>query len=117
MKPHSLARFTVIVLTLALAFAPPVWAARNAAMKACRADFSKLCSGVKLGGGRAAECLKQHETDLAPDCKAAMVGLGDCGQEIKKICGTTAGAGGLRECLKTHASEFSASCRAALPAS
>jgi hypothetical protein len=85
MKPQVLLRSGTLVLTLAVTFASPVWAERNAAMQACRADFSKLCSGVKLGGGRAAECLKQHEADLAPDCRAAMVGLGDCGQEIKKI--------------------------------
>ncbi|MDR3371257.1 cysteine rich repeat-containing protein [Rhodoferax sp.] len=63
MKPHPLARVTAIGLTLAFAFSSPVWAARNAAMQACRADFSKLCSGVKLGGGRAAECLKQHDAE------------------------------------------------------
>jgi hypothetical protein len=116
MKPHPLARFSAIVLTLAFAFASPVWAARNAATQACRADFSKLCSGVKLGGGRAAECLKQHEAELAPDCKATMDKIGDCGQQVKKICGTSTGAGALRECMKTHASEFTASCRAATPA-
>lgn len=116
MKPCPFGRFTVFALTVTLVFASPVWAAPNATMQACRADFSKLCSGVKLGGGRAAECLKQHEAELAPDCKAAMDRTGDCGQEVKKICGTATGADVLRECMKTHASEFTASCRAATPA-
>ena len=115
MKAHPFGRFSAVVLTVSLAFASPVWAASNAAMQACRADFSKLCSGVKLGGGRAAECLKQHEAELAPDCKTAMAASKDCGQEIKKICGATSGTGALRECMKTHASEFSASCSAAAP--
>lgn len=113
MKPSFPKR--VGILLLALAVVSPVWAARNAAMQACHDDFSKLCSGIKLGGGRAAECLKQHEAELTSDCKAAMVEVKDCGQEIKKICGASTGAGALRECMKTHASEFTASCSAALP--
>jgi hypothetical protein len=116
MKPHPFGRFAAVVLIVTLACALPVLAAPNAAKQACRADFSKLCSGVKLGGGRAAECLKQHESELSPDCKTAMAGTKDCGQEIKKTCGAASGAGALRECMKTHASEFSASCLATAPA-
>jgi len=110
MKPKLFALFAAVVLS----FSAPLWAAPNAAMQACRGDFSKLCSGVKLGGGRAAECLKQHEAELAPDCKTAMAGIKDCGQEIKKICGAASGPGAQRECMKTHASEFSASCSGAM---
>jgi len=116
MKPYPFGRFAAVVLTVTLAVASLVQAAPKAVMQACRADFSKLCTGVKLGGGRAAECLKQHEAELAPDCKTAMAGIKDCGQEVKKICGATSGSGALRECLKTHASEFSASCLATAPA-
>jgi hypothetical protein len=103
-----------IALALAFAFVSPAWAARDASMKACRPDFSKLCSGVKPGGGRIAECLKLHEAELAPACKAALDKIGDCGQEVRKICGAASGQGqgAVRECVKTHASEFSATCRA-----
>jgi len=113
MKPRALERLGAIVL--ALAFASPAWAARDAAMQACRADYGKLCSGVKPGGGRGAECLKQHEAELTPACRAAVDKLGDCGQEVKRICGDASGPSAVRDCVKTHASEFSASCRAAMP--
>lgn len=114
MRPAFLKQFGIVVL--ALVCASPVWAARNAAMQACRSDFSKLCSGIKLGGGRAAECLKQHEAELTADCKATVVEIGDCGQEFKKICGTGSEVGALRDCVKHHAGEFSSSCLAVLPA-
>jgi hypothetical protein len=101
-------------VVLALAFASPAWAVRDAAMQACRADYGKLCPGVKPGGGRAAECLKQHEAELTPACKAAVDKLGDCGQEVKRICGDASAPSAVRECVKAHASEFSATCRAAV---
>jgi len=39
------------------------------AMRACKADAEKLCSGVKPGEGRIKECLKEHRKDLSPECK------------------------------------------------
>lgn len=112
MKRHPMRGLGAIVL--ALAFASPAGAAGDAAMQACRTDFSKLCAGVKPGGGRGAECLKRHEAELTPACKAALDKFGDCGQEVKKICGDAAGPSAVRECAKAHASEFSATCRATL---
>jgi hypothetical protein len=38
----------------------------------CGADFQKLCSGVLLGGGRAAACLRAHASELTPGCRAAL---------------------------------------------
>jgi len=38
----------------------------------CKADVQKFCSEVKPGGGRIIECLKEHENDLSPQCKAAL---------------------------------------------
>lgn len=42
------------------------------AAEACEGDAKKLCEGVKPGGGRIARCLKQHESELSPSCKAEM---------------------------------------------
>ena len=39
----------------------------------CSGDFHKLCSGVQLGGGRAAACLRQHASELTPACRSALV--------------------------------------------
>jgi len=38
----------------------------------CGADFQKLCSGVQLGGGRAAACLRAHASELTPGCRQAL---------------------------------------------
>jgi hypothetical protein len=40
--------------------------------EACEDDVFKLCGDVKPGGGRVLNCLKQHEQELTPDCKAKM---------------------------------------------
>lgn len=38
----------------------------------CGGDFQKFCSGVQLGGGRAAACLRAHAADLTPACRTAL---------------------------------------------
>jgi hypothetical protein len=38
----------------------------------CGADFQKFCSGVQLGGGRAAACLRAHAAELTPGCRGAL---------------------------------------------
>jgi hypothetical protein len=39
----------------------------------CSGDFHKLCSGVQLGGGRAAACLREHASELTPACRSALM--------------------------------------------
>jgi hypothetical protein len=39
----------------------------------CSGDFHKLCSGVQLGGGRAAACLRQHASELTAACRSALM--------------------------------------------
>jgi hypothetical protein len=41
-------------------------------MQACSNDVRTLCKGVQPGGGRIAQCLKQHEVELSEPCKKAM---------------------------------------------
>jgi hypothetical protein len=40
--------------------------------EACKDDMQKLCAGVQRGGGRIIQCMKQHEAELSPACKAQM---------------------------------------------
>ena len=40
--------------------------------KACAEDAKKLCSDVKAGEGRIAQCLKQHTQDLSKGCADLM---------------------------------------------
>jgi hypothetical protein len=38
----------------------------------CRADFKRLCAGVRPGGGRGLACLQQHLGELSPQCRDAI---------------------------------------------
>ena len=40
--------------------------------QACKDDAKNLCKGVKQGGGKIMQCLKQHESELSPACKEKM---------------------------------------------
>jgi hypothetical protein len=42
------------------------------AHQACADDVQKHCKGVKPGQGRIVKCLKEHEKDLSPECKAKL---------------------------------------------
>ena len=71
----------LIALCAALAFgvaqgqdAPP--AGKGGAREACKPDADKFCSDVKPGGGRIIACMKQHEDELSPACRAAIGGHG-----------------------------------------
>jgi hypothetical protein len=41
--------------------------------QACEDDVMRLCKGVVPGGGRILQCLKDHENELSPECKAKMM--------------------------------------------
>lgn len=51
---------------------PAQRAAADAVRDACRADFGRLCSGVRPGGGRVLQCLDAHVAELSPACRAAL---------------------------------------------
>ncbi|MGA8863442.1 MAG: cysteine rich repeat-containing protein [Gallionella sp.] len=40
--------------------------------QACKQDAQTLCEGVKAGGGRIVQCLKQHQDELTMECREAM---------------------------------------------
>ena len=41
----------------------------NGAQQACHDDMEQFCSEVKPGRGRIQNCLKQHEAQLADECR------------------------------------------------
>ena len=59
---------------------------QRAAMQACRDDASKLCAGVKPGGGRIAICLREKKPSLTPDCLTQIEKLEVCGADTKRPC-------------------------------
>jgi hypothetical protein len=40
--------------------------------EACKDDAQRLCEGVKRGGGKIVQCLKQHEDELSAECREKM---------------------------------------------
>lgn len=51
--------------------------------RACRADVEKFCKDVQPGGGRVAQCMKQHESELSDACKSAAAAAKERRQERK----------------------------------
>jgi hypothetical protein len=100
---------TLAALTLVLASAT-TFAADAPGSQACRADAKKVCTGVQPGGGRVLICLKQHEAELSPDCKAALPTLEQCAKELQSACGDS-GRRGLRACVRKNADKISPECR------
>jgi hypothetical protein len=40
--------------------------------EACKDDAQRLCEGIKPGGGKIMQCLKQHDDELTAECKEQM---------------------------------------------
>ncbi len=41
----------------------------NESAQACHDDVLKFCKDVQPGGGRIAKCLKEHQSELSPECQ------------------------------------------------
>jgi hypothetical protein len=86
----------------------------------CADDVQKFCKDVKPGGGRLAKCMKEHEKDLSPQCKAsieetrakAKEAHEACADDVQKFCkDVKPGGGRIVKCLKQNEKELSAECR------
>ena len=55
-----------------MTLAPAQKAVASAVRDACEADYRRLCSGVRPGGGRILQCLEAHEAELTQACRAAL---------------------------------------------
>jgi hypothetical protein len=89
----------------------------------CRADIEKFCADVKPGGGRVAECLRKHHTELSPACKARGQEVRERVHEIHEACQDDAakyckevkpGEERIHACLQKHDKDVSAACKAAM---
>lgn len=87
----------------------------------CRADVQKLCKGVRLGGGRIAGCLKQHESELSPECRERIAQAREKVKEVAEACkadaetlckGVQPGQGRVMRCLVDQGDKVSSPCRA-----
>ncbi len=86
----------------------------------CAADAKKLCKDVQPGGGRIAQCMKQHETELSQACKDQMQTMKAemeknqqaCKGDAEKLCkGVEPGGGRIARCLKENQQQVSSECK------
>jgi hypothetical protein len=42
----------------------------------CRSELETHCTGVEIGDGRVAQCLKDHAAELSPGCNQALTDVG-----------------------------------------
>ena len=86
----------------------------------CADDMKKLCAGVQPGGGKLLACMKEHESELSPQCQAVQKATQAKGQEFTAACKTDAeklcksvqpGGGRILGCLKQHQAELSPGCK------
>jgi hypothetical protein len=62
----------------ATAAPPPGLSPRDEARQirsACSTDLQKFCADVRLGGGRALQCLQAHAAALTPSCQSTLSSL------------------------------------------
>ena len=92
--------------------------------KACSDDIARFCQGVPQGEGRIAQCLKAHESELSPNCKADMMQRQAkmkemqqaCADDINKFCGQVQRGGGrIIKCLEENRQLLSPACSQSLP--
>jgi hypothetical protein len=86
----------------------------------CTDDAAKFCKDVQPGGGRIMKCMKEHENDLSPACKARIAvvkkGLKDfreaCQDDALRLCkDIRPGGGRIISCLMEHMNELSPECK------
>lgn len=93
--------------------------------KPCAEDAARLCKGVQAGEGRVARCMKEHESELSPACKANLAKAKEqikeaadaCKADMEKNCkDVKPGGGRILQCLKQHEATLSPECKEKLTA-
>ena len=100
------------------------------AQNPCKEDVAKYCSDVQSGGGRIADCLKDHYKDISQECYdkiksgpanpqgqgAGQESSGNplakaCKEDVAKYCSDVQSGGGrIINCLKEHYKDLSQEC-------
>lgn len=90
----------------------------------CLGDARKFCASVQAGGGRIRDCLREHQADLTPACRAVVANAlpgpmaawaKSCEADVDKLCkDVPVGKGRVIRCLRSHSDQLSPSCKAAL---
>ena len=81
----------------------------------CQAELEKFCKDVQTGEGRVIKCLKDHDADLAPACRAYVNSLSlytACLDDAARLCpGMQPGVGRTEKCLRSHQTDLSSACK------
>lgn len=88
-------------------------------MKACKADFEKLCSGLTEKREKR-KCLKEKSSEVSAECKTAlekrknkmMKAIEACESDVDTHCGgVEEGRGRIMKCLRDNEEKLSAQCK------
>jgi hypothetical protein len=99
----------VLVCLIAVVTASPALAQDD---KPCAGDIERFCGNIQPGMGRIADCLKQNEDQLSPECKQQHLSE-VCADDSVRYCGKylQPPGEGLLNCLKLNATSLSPACR------
>jgi hypothetical protein len=91
----------------------------------CAADAKKFCGEVEVGAGRVQQCMRQHEAELSPACRAKQAAAdakfraivaefgADCRADVDRVCAKVKpGRGRVVACLLRQQDDLSSRCRA-----
>ncbi len=112
-----------LVVFIAVAVGFGFWSVPRAFAEkgACREDIEKFCKDVKPGEGRIVKCMKEHENELSPGCKANLAEMKrkveeareECKDDVARFCADVKPGGGrIIHCLKEHENDLSPQCKA-----
>jgi hypothetical protein len=107
-----------VVILVTCVMASGVFAQR---VNPCDGDIARFCANIRPGGGAIAECLRQNEAQLSPDCKAQHLADvaevlkqtdQECKSDVGKYCGSYWQEGGLPllDCLRRFGPSLSPEC-------
>jgi len=115
-------RAAVVAVLAAAALAGALSPLRPASAWTCEEDIRKFCKDVTPGSGRIERCLREHESQVSPECREKRLKIRDtvrgaleaCLPEARKFCEKVpAGEARILRCLKEHEDDLSPACRSA----
>jgi Cysteine rich repeat len=72
MRARQVTAVSVLVAILVSFSAFHAAKAQGGGLSHCKDDAARICPGIAPGGGKLAECLKQHQDDVSIGCAKAL---------------------------------------------
>ncbi|QQR80233.1 MAG: hypothetical protein IPJ69_13065 [Deltaproteobacteria bacterium] len=86
----------------------------------CHVDAETFCKDVKPGKGRIAQCMKEHKSELSPECRGHIEDkkekvkdrIESCEADRQKFCSDVKGGKRrMNKCMREHKDKLSQDCR------